>query len=752
MTDTQEEHEQPLVTWVEASPFVGVAVVGLLAALVPFNSVNALLGLLAALSVLAIVAAAITIRTAARHSWTALLAPALLLLVIGVARQYAQVEGVGAGLSPLIALPVLWVAMTGTRKQLIAFAVGSAAVFWVPAATSSTGSSAVSEWRLGALWLLVGVVVAPVVQDLMTKLHAESASLREAHAMLASVGRSARLSSIIVADPEGRVESFSSGAEAMLGYQEVDVLGQPAEMFHDTGELAAIGQELGVPSGASVLHALARQESSNRRWTYVRADGGRRQVLLALTERRDESGDTMGFIGVAIDVTEAARAEAALGQEKDRLSRLADHDALTGLPNRRKFELELRRHLQGIDHDKPRGGLLLLDLDRFKDVNDTLGHEAGDDLLVSVAQALRTAVRPEDVVARLGGDEFAVLVVDGGPEVLERIADDLVAGVAGNAAGHLDVRRNVRASVGAVTVEAALDHELDILVLADLAMYDAKDAGRNQYALMRDPGSAPQRYAARLAWRSRIETALAEDRLELLVQPILDLHDDVVRGGEALVRLRQDEELVSPAAFIPVAERMGLMPQIDTWVIEHAIALAAELRQHRPEMQLHVNVSARSMDSPGLETLIHEALTTHDVPPSAIVLELTETAALADLSTARAFTTRIRELGCGVALDDFGVGYGSYTYLKELSLDGIKIDGSFVRHAVDSSTDRAIIGSIAALAHELGKRVTAEYVHDEQTLALVREHDIDQAQGYVVGEPMAPAVFTRRFLAVADGT
>ncbi|HEV2786433.1 MAG TPA: EAL domain-containing protein [Solirubrobacteraceae bacterium] len=431
------------------------------------------------------------------------------------------------------------------------------------------------------------------------------------------------------------------------------------------------------------------------------------------------------------DVTERNRLER-------QLQALADLDPLTGLFNRRRFELELWTRL---DRGARSGAVVLIDLDNFKEVNDTLSHQAGDELLSAVAAALTDRTRSGDVVARLGGDEFAVLVEDVTPEeagmvggaLVERVAQWAVHGVGTGA-------RRTTASVGVVAYAAGTPMSGDQLLNdADLAMYEAKDAGGNRCVLYSAEQATAGPPVDRISWPERIRRALDEERLALYAQPILDVRTRKVAHYELLLRmLGPDGEVILPGAFLPVAERRGMIRAIDRWVVREAIALL----EHRPEdaepIGLQLNISARSLSDDDFLDYVFAALDRSQIDPAALVFEVTETAAIASLADACRFLTALSERGCGIALDDFGSGFASFQYLKNLPFDELKIDGQFIKNLTTSPDDLVLVETLQRLAGSMGKRTVAEYVEDAATLQLVRDVGIDYAQGWYVGRP-APA-------------
>ena len=428
------------------------------------------------------------------------------------------------------------------------------------------------------------------------------------------------------------------------------------------------------------------------------------------------------------------------------LAHLADHDPLTGLANRRRFERELDHHLERFGDDA-RGAVVMLDLDHFKDVNDLLGHAAGDQLLASIAQAFGRTVQRCALAARIGGDEFAFLLPEADLTAAEQVAAELVTVVRTHVADLDGVRRRVTASVGAVLIDGRTAE--DLLGAADAMLYDAKDAGRDQHAVL-DPRKARRSHVgARLLWADRVEQALTRGDFELRLQPILDLGTGLISGAEALVRMRLGEEIITPDRFLRIAERTHAIVDVDRWVLREGIALLAELQERDPSFHLSLNLSARSVGDSAVERELMAALERTGADPQGLVLEITETAAVAHVHEARAFIERITPLGCRFALDDFGAGYGSFHYLKHLPFDIVKIDGEFVSECATDSADRAIISSVVSLAAELGKQTVAEFVADQETLEVVRSLGVDLAQGYHIGRPVTVPHFVASMLPTA---
>ncbi len=525
---------------------------------------------------------------------------------------------------------------------------------------------------------------------------------------------------VAVLDLRGIVLQVNESLTTMVGRGVDAVVGAPL------GDLAPDNRD----EVARHLDEAVRQPGNRvaGEWTIPGPLG--EEIHVSLTSRVITSqGDEDVILVNVVDVSERR-------QYEQQLAHLADHDVLTGLPNRRRFDLALAEHLDRCSRSGPTGALILMDLDHFKEVNDTRGHETGDELIVSVAALLRGTLRETDLVARLGGDEFAILLPDADRSGAGHVADSIVERVRENSRTLEGAARRVTASIGVVTFAAAAARTEDILALADMLMYDAKEAGRDRFAVLDDSNGVQPRTFAAMEWKSRIENALENDLFELYLQPVLHLDTGRITGAEALIRLVDREVPVAPGAFIKVAERAGLAPAIDAWVARNAADMLARLLRIDPDIRLGINLSAHSIGDPSISLTLESLLREKGVDASRLVVEVTETAAVSDVRAARRFAEPLRALGVEFALDDFGSGYGSFYYLKHLSFDTIKIDGEFVKGAHESAVDRAILRSVLGIARSLGKRTVAEFVTDEGALNVVRELGVDFAQGYLIGEPL----------------
>lgn len=433
------------------------------------------------------------------------------------------------------------------------------------------------------------------------------------------------------------------------------------------------------------------------------------------------------FEGLMLDITERKRAE-------EQLQHLADHDPLTGLLNRQRFDSELNRELARAARYGGGGAVLMLDLDNFKYVNDTLGHAVGDEVLRKVSALLVSRLRKTDIVARLGGDEFALLLPQVDEARARQVADDVLVGVTAEplAIGGQVVRMTT--SIGIALFNGRDISGQELMLEADLAMYEAKEAGRDRVRLY--SSGTQERVGERLRWADRVRWALDNDGFELYAQPVLDLATNEVTQYELLLRMRtSDGEMVPPGAFIPPAERFGLIPAIDRWVIARAAGIVAEHSREGRNIRFEVNLSAASFGDPELSAYIEAELRSSGAPPENLIFEITETAAIANLDEARDFARRLAALGCLFALDDFGAGFGSFYYLKYLPLDFLKIDGDFIQDLAGSFSDQLMVKAMVQVAHGLGLKTIAEFVGDDDTLTFLRRYEVDYAQGFHVGHP-----------------
>lgn len=478
------------------------------------------------------------------------------------------------------------------------------------------------------------------------------------------------------------------------------------------------------------MQALASSDQHLRHDSLLAGrDGNLRNVTWQHTRLHSTQPGDPVYLVIGLDNTERRGAE-------NRLAWLADHDVLTGLANRRRLQEELALMLSAAQRQGRIGALLMLDLDQFKYVNEADSHESGDRLLKNVANALVREMANAELVTRLGGDEFALLVRDTSEDAIGAIASQVNAVLSRVYCTISGQSHHVSACVGVVLFPAYGSSVDELLAHADYALYQAKEAGPGHWHLYTDADRARERLQDRVLWKDRVARALAEDRFQLYLQPIMNIRDGSVSHYEVLLRLLDVDGTVHGAsAFVDAAERSGLILQIDRLVVHRAIKLLAEL--HRSGRQIHfsINLSGHSFGDADLLPLLRQEILDSGVDPSCLIFEITETAAVADFAQASATILAIKSLGCHFALDDFGIGFSSFTYLKHFPVDFLKLDGSFVRQLPDTPEDQVIVRAVQQIAVGFGKRTIAEYVENERTLALLRDIGVDYAQGYHVDRP-----------------
>jgi diguanylate cyclase (GGDEF)-like protein len=422
----------------------------------------------------------------------------------------------------------------------------------------------------------------------------------------------------------------------------------------------------------------------------------------------------------------------------ERLAFIAERDPLTGLANRVRFSNEMERVIgllqRGHEHQ---GALLYFDIDEFKTINDSFGHRAGDEVLVLTAQTVGMQVRSEELFARLGGDEFVILAPGASRQEAEVLAERIVGAVRGLAFDFSQRRLSLTLSLGIALFPEHGQESESLVSHADAAMYQAKASGKNCWRIYRPELDDSEQMLHQLGWNERIQRALDSQSLVLHFQGVHSVQTGQVSHYEALVRMIDPEDrsqLLMPGSFIPAAEKSGRIIDIDRWVIRDAIRILGE----DPDLpSLAINISARSFGEPGMTDLIRANLTAYQVEPARLIVELTETAALANIHDAELFIHDLRSLGCTVCLDDFGVGFSSFAYLKQLSADILKIDGMFIRNLPTDPDDQVFVRAIVEIARGLGKKTVAEFVGDAATLVILNKLGVDYAQGYYLSRPEA---------------
>lgn len=445
----------------------------------------------------------------------------------------------------------------------------------------------------------------------------------------------------------------------------------------------------------------------------------------------EKGNDAVLTLSIGQDVTEQKEAE-------DHLIWVADHDPLTNLFNRRRFQIEFEQQLSIAERYQKSGAILYFDLDQFKYINDTSGHTAGDELLQKVSEILQQFTRTSDTLARLGGDEFALLIPETDAEGVTLLAQKILEKLKDinfHASGNV---HNISASVGISLFPEQGSSVQDFMTNADLAMYQAKESGRGKWYLFCPEEQTKERLKTRILWKEKIEKALKDERFILHYQPILDIKQGVISHAEALVRmLDENGNLIMPDDFIPTAEQTGLINQLDIAVLKLAFDSLRALRAANNPLTLSVNLSGRALGNPVLIKYLKEELNKEDVDAEKIIFEVTETMAVANLKETKEMMIEIKKSGARFALDDFGVGYASFYHLRQLPVDFVKIDGSFIHQLTMHKEDQILVQALVDISKVSGKLTIAEFVEDQPILDLIDDYGVDYAQGYHIAKPSA---------------
>ncbi len=523
-------------------------------------------------------------------------------------------------------------------------------------------------------------------------------------------------------DESGCWDYLNAACQLIYGLPPSELIGRPVTEFS-------------APDHAqqdSLVFACQRDCTDVYQYETVHLDtrGVRHSLSFNARVHLDAHGRITGISGTARDITEQKAFQKKLTYQ-------AEHDSLTRLFNRDYFQQELQRTVSRVARNPHATcALFYIDIDQFKYINDTLGHAAGDRLLVQTTRVLKNHIREGDLLARFGGDEFTVLLYD------------INAGDAMQAADHF--RRlfenctfieagkniNVTCSVGVALIDAAVEDAEAALSHADIACNIAKSRGRNRSELYNPDHREKAGMAEDMGWAARVREMLELDRFQLVYQPILSLQDDSVTHYEVLVRMVCDDgEIILPGGFMPAAERFGLIHSVDRWIVRRALTRLKSLHQSGERISFSINLSGKAFEDVELLPLIRGLLDNNGIDPQQVCFEITETAAIANLAAAERFIAELKVIGCQFALDDFGSGFSSFAYLKHLPVDKLKIDGAFVQGLAHSSVDQAMVRSMNQVAHALGKQTIAEYVEDATTLRILRSLGLDYAQGNFIGKP-----------------
>jgi diguanylate cyclase (GGDEF)-like protein/PAS domain S-box-containing protein len=536
---------------------------------------------------------------------------------------------------------------------------------------------------------------------------------------------------IVTTDADGRLVYLNPAAEKLLAVERKQVVGRPLEdviglLDQNDRKLLADPVREAATDGAKP-HVLSR-----RAVLIGKASGEERAIELAASPLRDDMGELVGAVILLHDVTE-------LRGLHRQMSYQATHDALTGLVNRLEFERRLSEAVESAHRGEATHILCYLDLDRFKMVNDTSGHLAGDSMLREVAKLLREAVRDSDTVARLGGDEFGMLLVGCPLDKARQIADDVCRSIAGYRFVWQDRVFNIGVSIGLIEIGREAGSVEQLLASADSACYVAKKEGAGRVSVYSARDEALARSTGEIQWLQKLQAALKEDRFTLYYQPIVAAFGNDSDGPSMEVLLRMLDESgneIQPNEFVAAAERYRLMASVDRWVVQTTLgALARNAFQLARDRSVAINISGQTLGDPLFLEFVVECLDQTGVHPDQVCFEIAETAVVNNLEQARRFVGVLHGMGCKFTIDDFGSGVGSFSSLKTLPLDYLKLDGSFMRNLAGDSVSQTMVTAMIKLARTLNFKIIAEQVEDSAALDAARKIGVDYIQGFVIARP-----------------
>jgi diguanylate cyclase (GGDEF)-like protein/PAS domain S-box-containing protein len=571
---------------------------------------------------------------------------------------------------------------------------------------------------------------AKVTRDLTErKLHEEtllfSETALEAEKERLQVTLDSIADGVVCTDEAGNITLLNPAAEKMTGWIQAQAYGRPIEEI-----LPLIDSATGESIQNPVRNCLAENRTFYLQEGAIlhARNGSLHDVQDSAAPIRLASGGLMGAVLVLQDITRLRTIQREAEFNKS-------HDALTSLPNRREFEIRLEEAIQRTASTGVESTVCFLDLDRFKVINDTVGHVAGDQFLKIVGHLISKNVRGSDLVARYGADQFAIILLGCNEARAQGTLTKILEEIDALRFRWEDRYFRMSASIGVVATTPGASLVL-VVKQADVACYAAKRGGGNRISAYRAGSPEGHDPYLELQTAADIRDAISEDRFSLFAQKIISTNGGQTPRYEILLRMiGRDGELVPPPNFIPVAERFDFMADVDRWVINRVLHYYGKRLLAIPDLQLSINLSGNSLNDPTFLPFFVETLNRSVLPASAITLEITETSLISNLSNAGAIIDELRSAGIKIALDDFGIGLSSFGYLRNFKADFIKIEGTFIREIAHSAVDFAIVKAINAISHETHSRTVAEFVENESILAKVKELGIDFAQGFGLGRP-----------------
>ncbi len=531
---------------------------------------------------------------------------------------------------------------------------------------------------------------------------------------------------IITINNDRIIETFNAAANNLFGYTAEEIIGK---------EIFTLFPQENSENKANYYHELLNTDTNlplqeiNATINARRKNATQFPLSIKITNLQLEGR----HISIAI-VDDVSERESLIKN----LRQMAQHDSLTGLYNRQYFMDILEKIIAKINRGKSiSGALLYVDLDNFKFVNDTLGHLAGDRVLVEVTAILEQHIAKKDIIGRIGGDEFGILLHDLNSRQAQKAAEEYRKKLSSYIFKYGGKEVDIGCSIGIALFDGNIVSKEDILARADIACHIAKNTGKNRVHLYTnaDQSNRVSMYAD-IGWARKIKDAIEQNKFVLAKQPIVDTITGEVLSYEILLRMKDSSsDIILPNGFLPSAQRIGLMMDIDRWVLSKAIASLKHTRLTEPDARYSINLSAKAICDPEILMIITDAFYTNQLEANAITFEITEDTAIANMDMAVKFLHQLEELGCKTALDDFGTGYSSFAYLKDLPVDYVKIDGSFVHNIDSDKLNLAMVKSMNEVAHATGKKTVAEFVTNKEILNKIKSIGIDYSQGFYIGKP-----------------
>jgi len=530
---------------------------------------------------------------------------------------------------------------------------------------------------------------------------------------------------IITQDSLGTILMANNHAEEVTGYSQQEILGNTFSSLLPTEDL--------LPDLYHQLSDLlcGKTDSLQHETQIICKDGSPLHMAWYHSRLPTRGNKNHTIMTVGLDISERKKAE-------DHMTWLASHDTLTGLYNRRKFAEEIESAITDSQSSNQAGAVLYFDLDQFKDVNDTSGHHVGDSLLKIVSSVLKETARDSDVIARLGGDEFAMILRDTDAKDASITAQRYCQALSKIEVQGKGRSHRASSSIGIALFPAHGEHIDELLANADIAMYSAKDAGRNGWHLFSYDAKDRVRVQERVYWNEKVKQVIAEDMITIHFQALVNVATQQVTHYEALLRvIDENGQLLAPGKFIQSAEQSGLINELDQRVMEKVFHYKSLLEAEGNFTPISLNLSGLSFKNRDLANIIANKISRHNIDPTSIIFEITETAAVADVAATIATMEKIKEMGCQFSLDDFGVGFSSLYFLKQLPIDYVKIDGSFIQHLHEHPDDQVLVKALVDVANAFGQRTVAEFVEHPNTLKILNSLGVNYAQGFLLHRPVS---------------